>query len=121
MSAFLHASLKEQPLLLSISWDPSSAPKINKCLCTVLSKNTKEKEEKGFLRREVKHATPLGYSPGSLEMEQCVFSCITPSGYCPGMLAVEQHKNQNLYFENLQLVSLTSLPGFETLKSKLNF
>jgi len=28
----LHASLKEQPLLLSISWDPSSTPKINKCL-----------------------------------------------------------------------------------------
>lgn len=61
MSEVLHASLKEQPLLLSISHDPSSAPKINKCLCMVLLKNTKAEEEKGFLRREVKHATPPGY------------------------------------------------------------
>ena len=61
MSEVLHDSLKEQPLLLSISRDPSSAPKINKFLYTVLLKNTKGKEDKGFLRREVKHATPLRY------------------------------------------------------------
>jgi len=51
----------EQPLLISITKDPSSSPKINKLLCTVLLKNTKAKEEKGFLRREVKHATPTRY------------------------------------------------------------
>ena len=61
MSEVLHASLKEKPLLLLIGQDPSSPPKINKCLCTVLLKNTKAKEEKGFLCREVKHATPPGY------------------------------------------------------------
>lgn len=61
MSEVLHASLKEQPLLLSISRDPYSTPKVNKCLCTVLLNNTKLKEEKGFTHREVKHATPLGY------------------------------------------------------------
>ncbi len=35
-SEVLHDSLKEEPLPLSISQDPSSAPKINKCLCIVL-------------------------------------------------------------------------------------
>ena len=74
------------------SQDPSFAPKINKCLCTVLLKNTKAKEEKGFLRKEVKHATPPGYWPGSLAVEQCVCSCVTPLGYCPGLMAVEQHQ-----------------------------
>jgi len=61
MSEVLHASLKEKPLLLSISQDPSFTLKINKCICTVLLKNTKAKEEKGFLQREVMHATPLTY------------------------------------------------------------
>ena len=60
MSEVLHSSLKEQPLMPSISRDPSSAQKINKCLCTDLLKNKKVKEEKGFLHREVRHATPLG-------------------------------------------------------------
>lgn len=61
MSEILCASLKEKPLLISISRDPSFAPKINKRLCIVISKNVKVKEEKGFLWREVKHATLLGY------------------------------------------------------------
>jgi len=34
----LYASLKEQPLQLSISLDPSSTHEMNKCLCTVLYK-----------------------------------------------------------------------------------
>ena len=44
MSKVLHDSLKEKHLLLSISRDPSSTQRINKCLCIVLFKNTKAKE-----------------------------------------------------------------------------
>ena len=96
MSDALHASLEEQPLLLSISRDPSSAPKITKCLLILLLKNTKVKEEKGFLCREVKQATPPGYWPGSLAVEQCVCSCITPLGYCLGLLASKKHQRWKL-------------------------
>lgn len=96
MFGVLHASLKKQPLLLSISQDPCSAPKINNCLCTVILKNTKMEEEKGFLHREVKQATPPGYSPDSLVVEQCVCSYVTPSGYYPGLLVAEKHQRWKL-------------------------
>lgn len=92
-SEVLHASLKEQPLLLSISWDPSFTPKINKFLCIVLfSKDTKAKEEKGFMSREVKQETPPGYWLGLLEVEQCSCSSVTLSGYCLCLLTTEQHQ-----------------------------
>ena len=92
MSEVLHSSPKEQPLPISINGDPSSTPKINKCLCIVLLKNMNAKEEKGFLRRVVKHATPTRYWPSSLAVEKCVCSCVTSPGYCPGLLAAEQHQ-----------------------------
>ena len=47
MSEVLHASLKDQPVLLSISRDPSSTLKINKCLSTILFKKYKDE------RREI--------------------------------------------------------------------
>ena len=56
----------------------------------------KEKEEKGFLRREVMQVTPLGYWIGSLAPEWCLCSCMTPLGHCPSLLATEQHQRWNL-------------------------
>jgi len=61
-SEVLHASLKEQPFLFSISQDPSSTLKINMLLCkNLFSKNIKEKEDKELMHREVKKENPLGY------------------------------------------------------------
>lgn len=41
---YLYAFLKEQPLLLSISWGPSSTHEMNKFLCTVLYKYINKEE-----------------------------------------------------------------------------
>ena len=117
----LYASLKEKNLLLSISQDPSSAQKQISANAHSSWKNTKEKKEKGFLDREVKHATPSGYWLGSLVVEQCVCSYVTLLGYCQGLLVVEQHQRWKLILWNFQLTGQTTLPDFETLWSSWNF
>jgi len=76
MSEVLLDSLKEQPLLLSISQDPSSTLKINKCLCTVLFKKYKgeRRERLPTQRGEACNSTGVRSRLAS-SGEMCLFLC----------------------------------------------
>jgi len=92
-SEVLHASLKEQPLLLSIIQNPSSTPKINKCLYTILlkkNKNIGKGERRGRLlaqRGEARKST--GVLTSLLKVEKCLCSCMPSLGYYLSLLAAE--------------------------------
>ena len=62
-------------------------------------KMSKEKEEKGFLHRELMQVTPPGYWPGSLVVEQCVYFRMTPPGIVQACWQRSNARDENLYSE----------------------
>ena len=104
MSEVLHASFKEQCLLLSISRDPSSPQKINKFLCTVLLKKNykgKRRERLPAQRGEACNSTGvLTRFVGSEAMLLLLHDSVGALSRSPGSRATPEMKTYTLKIFN---------------------